>query len=46
MMENYGHGGKTDADGEGIGEFTIYDWGNGASAEAYLRIRAHEGLPS
>lgn len=46
MMENYGHGGKTDADGEGIGEFTIYDWGNGAAAEAYLRIRAHEGLPS
>jgi len=38
MMENYGHGGVTDAHGLGIGEFTIYDWGNGAAAEAYNRI--------
>jgi hypothetical protein len=38
MMENYGHGGRTSPDGEGMGEFTIYDWGNGAAAEAYNRI--------
>ena len=37
-MENYGHGGRTSPDGEGMGEFTIYDWGNGAAAEAYNRI--------
>ena len=41
MMENYGHGGKTDDKGLGIGEFTIYDWGNGAAAEAYNRIIDH-----
>lgn len=38
MMENYGHGGRTSPQGEGMGEFTIYDWGNGAAAEAYHRI--------
>jgi len=38
MMENYGHEGVTDAHGLGIGEFTIYDWGNGAAAEAYNRL--------
>lgn len=38
MMENYGHGGRTGPEGEGMGEFTIYDWGNGAAAEAYNRI--------
>ncbi|HBX46844.1 MAG TPA: hypothetical protein DEG28_13325, partial [Porphyromonadaceae bacterium] len=38
-MENYGHGGRTSPEGEGMGEFTIYDWGNGAAAEAYNRIR-------
>lgn len=32
-MENYGHNGRADAEGLGIGEFTIYDWGNGAAAE-------------
>lgn len=37
-MENYGHGGKTSPRGLGMGEFTIYDWGNGAAAEAYNRI--------
>lgn len=37
-MENYGHGGQTSPEGEGMGEFTIYDWGNGAAAEAYNRI--------
>lgn len=37
-MENYGHGGRTNPAGEGMGEFTIYDWGNGAAAEAYNRI--------
>jgi len=43
MMENYGHGGETNAKGLGIGEFTIYDWGNGAAAEAYNRILDHYG---
>ena len=37
-MENYGHGGRTGPEGEGMGEFTIYDWGNGAAAEAFNRI--------
>lgn len=41
MMENYGHNGETDNKGLGIGEFTIYDWGNGAAAEAYNRIKDH-----
>lgn len=41
MMENYGHGGETNDQGLGIGEFTIYDWGNGAAAEAYGRIFDH-----
>jgi len=43
MMENYGHGGVTNSQGIGIGEFTIYDWGNGAAAEAYNRIVDHFG---
>ncbi|HET9279822.1 MAG TPA: hypothetical protein VFN95_16615 [Flavitalea sp.] len=43
MMENYGHGGVTSPQGVGIGEFTIYDWGNGAAAEAYNRIVDHYG---
>jgi hypothetical protein len=43
MMENYGHEGATGKEGIGIGEFTIYDWGNGAASEAYLRIAAHFG---
>ncbi|MDD3308994.1 MAG: hypothetical protein PHY69_03410 [Dysgonamonadaceae bacterium] len=38
MMENYGHSGRTSPEGEGMGEFTIYDWGNGAASEAYNRI--------
>lgn len=42
-MENYGHGGQTSKEGIGIGEFTIYDWGNGAAAEAYNRIRDRFG---
>ena len=37
-MENYGHGGRTSPEGLGMGEFTIYDWGNGAAAEAYNRV--------
>jgi hypothetical protein len=37
-MENYGHGGRTSPEGEGMGVFTIYDWGNGAAAEAYNRM--------
>jgi len=43
MMENYGHGGETSSEGIGMGEFTIYDWGNGAAAEAYSRIVDHYG---
>ena len=43
MMENYGHGGVTSPEGIGIGEFTIYDWGNGAASEAYNRIKDHWG---
>ncbi len=43
MMENYGHGGTTSAQGVGIGEFTIYDWGNGAASEAYNRMLDHYG---
>lgn len=43
MMENYGHEGYTNSEGLGIGEFTIYDWGNGAAAEAYNRILDHLG---
>jgi hypothetical protein len=42
-MENYGHGGRTSSEGEGMGVFTIYDWGNGAAAEAAMRIRDHFG---
>lgn len=41
MMENYGHGGEADGEGLGMGEFTIFDWGNGAAAESYLRLKAH-----
>lgn len=39
-MENYGHNGVIDSQGLGIGEFTIYDWGNGAAAENYERLLA------
>jgi len=42
-MENYGHGGKTSPEGMGMGSFTIYDWGNGAAAEARNRIYDHYG---
>lgn len=37
-MENYGHDGQANDEGLGIGEFTIYDWGNGAASEAYNRM--------
>jgi hypothetical protein len=37
-MENYAHGGRTSPQGEGMGVFTIYDWGNGAAAEAWNRL--------
>lgn len=37
-MENYGHDGIINENYTGIGEFTIYDWGNGAASEAYMRI--------
>jgi len=42
-MENYGHGGITSPEGAGMGVFTIYDWGNGAAAEAYNRMLDHFG---
>ncbi|HAK96491.1 MAG TPA: hypothetical protein DCM87_16250 [Planctomycetes bacterium] len=42
-MENYGHGGAADRGGGGIGSFTIYDWGNGAAAEARNRVYDHYG---
>ncbi|HQB02058.1 MAG TPA: hypothetical protein PLY90_02070 [Candidatus Hydrogenedentes bacterium] len=41
MMENYAHGGVTTPDGEGMGNFTIYTWGNGAASEAWSRILDH-----
>jgi hypothetical protein len=44
MMENYGHGGHTSPEGEGVGVFTIYDWGNGAAAETWNRLRDHYGI--
>lgn len=43
MMENYGHGGKTGPGDNPMGEFTIYDWGNGAASEARSRIFDHYG---
>jgi len=42
-MENYAHGGRSSAEGAGMGVFTIYDWGNGAAAEAAMRILDHYG---
>ncbi len=43
MMENYGHGGRVSREGEGIGPFTIFYWGNGAASEARSRIYDHFG---
>ena len=43
MMENYGHEGVSTPEGDGMGCFTIFDWGNGAAAESYLRILHHFG---
>jgi hypothetical protein len=42
-MENYAHIGVTSPEGIGMGSFTIYDWGNGAAAEAYNRLVDHYG---
>jgi len=42
-MENYGHGGATSPEGEGVGSFTIFTWGNGAASEARNRIYDHWG---
>lgn len=42
MMENYGHEGRACDGGIGIGEFTIYDWGNGAASEAYEKALANK----
>ena len=41
MMENYGHDGYADDNSVGIGEFTIYDWGNGAASGAVMDMLAH-----
>jgi hypothetical protein len=43
MMENYGHGGRTRAKDDYMGDFTIFDWGNGAAAESYMRLTDHYG---
>jgi len=43
MMENYGHGGRTREAGDYMGDFTIFDWGNGAAAENYLRLSDRYG---
>ncbi len=42
-MENYAHGARTSPEGQGMGVFTIYDWGNGAASEAAARIVDHYG---
>ncbi len=42
-MENYGHWGLTGFQGEGIGFFSIFDWGCGSASEAYARITDHYG---
>jgi len=42
-MENYGHGGATSKEGEGVGSFTIFTWGNGAASEARSRVYDHWG---
>ncbi len=44
MMENYAHGGRTSPSGEGIGEFTIYDWGSGNAAAAWNRLHDRHDL--
>ncbi len=42
-MENYGHNGKSTAEGGGLADFSIFDWGAGGAAETYLRMIAHHG---
>jgi len=44
MNEGYGHGGRAGANGLGMGDFTIYDWGNGSASEAFNRMLDHHGL--
>ena len=44
MNEGYGHGGRADKNGLGMGDFTIYDWGNGSASEAFNRMLDHYGL--
>lgn len=44
MMENYGHEGRASDGGIGIGEFTIYDWGNGAASEGWETVLARRLL--
>lgn len=42
-MENYGHKGRTDPNGEGIYFYSEFNWGNGSGAEARNRIYDHYG---
>jgi hypothetical protein len=42
--EGYGHGGRADPNGLGMGDFNIYDWGNGSASEAFNRMLDHYGL--
>ena len=42
--EGYGHGGRVDPNGLGMGDFNIYDWGNGSASEAFNRMLDHYGL--
>lgn len=44
MNEGYGHGGRADPNGLGMGDFNIYDWGNGSASEAFNRMLDHYGL--
>ena len=42
-MENYGHGGIINEYNSGMGDFTIYDWGNGNASAAFMRNRERFG---
>lgn len=46
MMENFAHGGSLAALDEMLGEFSIFDWGAGAAAEAYERVLYEGNLNS
>jgi len=42
-MENYAHYEEPAPDGSGMGDFAIYDWGAGAAAQSWNRVRARLG---